>query len=58
MTDFTEGDRNIPDQELYEFVETDKNLNSWCMYKDVSIKYLILNHVYSFKVRLLFDDGG
>ena len=26
--------------------------------KDDKIRYSILNNVYSFKIRLLFDDGG
>ena len=57
VTDYTKGDMTIPDHELYEIVENYRNLNS--MYIDCNnIRHSILNHVYSFKVRLLFDDGG
>ena len=57
VTDYTKGDMTIPDHELYEIVENYRNLNS--MYIDCNnIIHSILNHVYSFKIRLLFDDGG
>ena len=42
MTDYTEGDRTIPDHELYEFEDNDKKLNCICIY-DVSIRESILS---------------
>ena len=58
MTDYTGGDRTMTNHDrLNEFEDNDEHLNCICIY-DVGIRYLIINNVYSFKIRLLFDDGG
>ena len=58
MTDYTGGDRTMTNHDrLNEFGDNNEHLNCICIY-DVSVRYLILNNVYSFKVRLLFVDGG
>ena len=58
MTYYTGGDRTMINHDmLNEFENNDKNSNGIYMYNN-KMKYLILNHVYSCKVRLLFDDGG
>ena len=48
MTDYTEGDRTIPDQELYEFEDNDKKLNGIFFY-DVSIRESVLSNVCRYK---------
>ena len=58
VTDNTKGDRTIPDHdELYEIVENYKKLNSMYIY-DTNIRDSIINDLYRYKIRLLFDDGG
>ena len=58
MTYYTGGDRTMINHEmLNEFGDNNEHLKWIGIYND-SIRYLILNHVYSFKVRLVFDDGG
>ena len=70
VTDYTKGDMTILDRDkLYEIVIWNKhiNLNSIVeIYEELdkyyidsnNIRHSILNHIYSCKVRLLFDDGG
>ena len=70
MKNYTKGDRTILyDNMLHDEVIWNKHINSNSIveiYEELdkyyidsnNIRHSILNHVYSFKIRLLFDDGG